>query len=221
MKPALSPIEQDILDDMLRRRPDLDGCAAALLDAHAALARCYDGGNTLYTCGNGGSNADAMHIVGELCKSFERKRPLPPGIAARLAGLPCGEDLAAHLEAGLRAHALGFNGSLKTAIENDCPLRDIAFAQELNALVRPGDVLLAISTSGNAGNCLMAMSVARAHEAVTIALTGPRGGSMAACADVAIRAPGGTTKVVQEAHIALWHALCCLIEAHYFPEPRA
>lgn len=220
MKLELSKVEQGILDDMLRRRPDLDGSVTALLDAHAALVRCYDGGGTLYTCGNGGSNADAMHIVGELCKSFERKRPLPPELAARLAGLPFGPELAAHLEAGLRAHALGFNGALKTAIENDCPLRDIAFAQELNALVRPGDVLLAISTSGNARNCLMALSVAKAHEAATIALTGPKGGQMAACADITIRAPGNMTKDVQEAHMTLWHTLCCLIEAHYFPEPR-
>jgi len=217
---TLSTAEQDIVDAFARRRPDLSGCMGALRDAHAALVRCYDGGGTLYTCGNGGSNADAMHIVGELCKSFERKRPLAPEVAARLRGLPFGEELAAHLEAGLRAHALGFNGSLKTAVENDSPLRDIAFAQELNALARPGDVLLALSTSGNATNCLMAMSVAKALGATTIALTGPKGGRMASCADVAVRAPGDSTKEVQEAHIALWHTLCCLIEAHHFPEPR-
>lgn len=216
----LSAVENGILTAMRARRPDLDGCVEALLAAHAALIRCYDNDGTLYTCGNGGSNADAMHIVGELCKSFERKRTLPPAFVERLTGLPFGEDLAAYLEAGLRAHALGFNGALKTAVENDSPLRDIAFAQELNALVRSGDVLLAISTSGNATNCLMAMSVAKAHEAVTIALTGPKGGQMAQVADIAIRAPGDCTKVVQEGHITLWHTLCCLIEGHYFPEMR-
>ena len=217
---ALSPVETDILAAMRVRRPDLEGCVEALLAAHNALVRCYDSGGTLYTCGNGGSNADAMHIVGELCKSFERRRTLPPALVARLKPLPFGEELAAHLEAGLRGHALGFNGALKTAIENDSPLRDIAFAQELNALVRPGDVLLAISTSGNARNCLLAMSVARAHDAVTIALTGPKGGQMAQTADIAIRTPGDSTKVVQEGHITLWHTLCCLIEGHFFPEMR-
>lgn len=216
----LSEVERGVVDGLVARRPDLAACLPELLGLHAQLAACYEYGGTLYTCGNGGSNADAMHIVGELCKSFERKRPIPAELRESLRGLPYGDELGEHLEAGLRAHALGFNGSLKTAVENDSPQRDIAFAQELNALMRAGDVLLAISTSGNAPNCLMAMSVAKAQGGVAVALTGPDGGRMAAFADIAIRAPGGSTRVVQEAHIALWHTLCCLIEAHYFPEPR-
>jgi D-sedoheptulose 7-phosphate isomerase len=216
----LSSIEKSILDGMLQRRADLEPCVASLLALHEALVRCYDGGGTLYTCGNGGSCADALHIVGELCKSFERKRPLDPGFSGRLAGLPYGEELAQHLEAGLPAVTLGFNGALKTAVENDCPLRDIGFAQELNALMRPGDVLIALSTSGNAANCLMAMSVAKAKTGVAAALTGPKGGRMAEFADVVVKAPGDSTKVIQEAQITLWHTLCCLIEAHYFPVLR-
>jgi len=216
----LSAVEQQVLDELLSRRPDLEGCVPALLDAHARLVAAYDDEGTLYTCGNGGSHADAVHIVGELNKSFERKRTLAADFQERLLGLPFGAELAAHLEAGLRSHALGLNSALKTAVENDVPVRDIAFAQELNALARPGDVLLAISTSGNAPNCLMAMSVAKAHGAVSVALVGRDGGAMARHADVAIVAPGTSTKVIQEAHIALWHTLCCLIEAHYFPEYR-
>jgi D-sedoheptulose 7-phosphate isomerase len=192
----------------------------SLLALHDQLVTCYDNGGTLFTCGNGGSNSDAMHIVGELCKSFERKRPIPEAMKRALQDLPHGADLAQWLEAGLASHALGFNGSLKTAVENDCSLRDIAFAQELNALMRPGDVLLAISTSGNANNCLMAMSVAKAKGGTAVALTGPKGGKMAEFADIALRAPGGSTKVVQEAHIVLWHTMCCLIEGHYFPDMR-
>ncbi len=217
---ALNDAEQHIIHDLLKRRPELADCVPALVELHHALIRCYESGGTLFTCGNGGSSADAMHIVGELGKSFERKRPIDSSFAARLRGLPHGEGLEAHLEAGLRAHTLGLNLSLKTAIENDCPRRDIAFAQELHALMRPGDVLLAISTSGNADNCLMAMSVAKASRGAAAALTGPGGGEMAAFADIAIRAPGTSTKVIQEAHISLWHAMCCLIEVHYFPEPR-
>lgn len=216
----LSRVEQGVLASLQARRPDLAACTEGLLALHARLVACYAGGGVLYTCGNGGSNADAMHIVGELLKSFERKRPLPETVAARLAADPYGAEMVGHLEAGLRAHALGFNGALKTAVENDIPVEGIAFAQELNALVRPGDVLLAISTSGNARNCLLTMAVAKAHGATTVSLTGPGGGKMAAYADLAIRAPGDSTKVVQEAHIALWHTMCCLIEAHYFPEMR-
>lgn len=216
----LSAVEQQILDEMLERRPDLEPCTAALLELQAALVTCYDGGGKFLLCGNGGSNADAMHIAGELCKSFERERPLLSNMKATLRQLPLGEDLAEHLEAGLPAIALGFNGSLKTAVENDSPLRDMAFAQEAFALTKPGDVLLGISTSGNAANCLMAMSAAKALGAATVSLTGPGGGTMAAAADIALRAPGGSTKVIQEAHVVLYHTFCALIEAHYFPDMR-
>lgn len=217
----LNPVEQSVLDAMVARRPDLEVCSGSLLALHEQLVACYDQGGTLFTCGNGGSNADALHIVGELNKSFERVRTLDAGLVERLQGLPFGPELAEHLEAGLRSHALGFNGALKTAVENDIPLRDIAFAQELNALVRPGDVVLVISTSGNADNCLMALSVAKAHGATPVSLTGPHGGKMAAFAAIAIKAPGDSTKVIQEGHITLWHTMCCLIEAHYFPEMRS
>ncbi len=180
----------------------------------------YDAGGKLLLCGNGGSNADSMHIAGELCKSFERKRTLPQSLVEKLKPLPCGEDLANHLEAGLAAIALGFNGSLKTAVENDIRLRDIAFAQEAAALAKPEDVIIGISTSGNATNCLMAMSVVKAMGGTVVSLTGPNGGKMAAFADIAIKAPGDSVKVIQEAHLVIYHTICAMIEAHYFPEPR-
>ena len=116
--------------------------------------------------------------------------------------------------------SIGFNGALKSAVENDCPLRDIAFAQEVCALAKPSDVLMGISTSGNADNCLMAMSTAKAAGGTTVSLTGPKGGAMAQAADIAIKAPGDSTKVVQEAHLVLYHTTCALIEGHFFPEMR-
>ena len=216
----LKSVEEQIAKGMLARRPDLVGCYESLMALHAGLVRCYDGGGKLLTCGNGGSNADSMHIVGELCKSFERKRPVPADLVLRLQSLPMGLDLARHLEVGLPAIALGCNGALKTAVENDSPVRNIAFAQEAYALARPGDVLIAISTSGNADNCLMAMFIMKAIGGTTVALTGPNGGKMAAHADIIIRAPGNTTKEIQEAHLVLYHTFCALIEAHYFPEMR-
>ncbi|HOZ48827.1 MAG TPA: SIS domain-containing protein [Candidatus Hydrogenedentes bacterium] len=217
---TLKSVEQDILDDLLKRRPDLVVCVEGLLALHAALVRCYDAGGTLFLCGNGGSMADAMHIAGELCKSFERKRPVQTDLALKLQDYPLGNRLAQHLEVGLRAVTLGLNASLKTAVENDSPLRDVAFAQEAFALVRPGDVLMGISTSGNADNCLMALSVAKAVGAVAVSLTGPDGGRMAEFVDIAVKAPGASTKVIQEAHEALYHTSCAMIEAHYFPESR-
>ena len=216
----LLAVEQKILDGLLARRPDLDGCVDALLALHGALVTCYDGGGKLLVCGNGGSHADAIHIVGELCKSFERKRPVPDELCAKLEGLPWGEELAAHLEVGLSAITIGCNGSLKTAVENDSALRDVAFAQEVYALTKPGDVLMGISTSGNAANCLMAQTIAQAIGCRTVALTGPHGGKLAAHADIAIKTPGDSTKVVQEGHLCLYHTFCAMIEAHYFPEMR-
>lgn len=213
-------LESQIIEEMLGRHPNLEPCIPEMASFQGALVNTYDLGGCFFTCGNGGSYADAQHIVGELCKSFERQRPLPGALLENLSGLPCGEDLAQHLEAGLPAVTLGLNGPLKTAIENDVPLANIAFAQELNALMRSGDMLLAISTSGNAANCLMAISVARAKKGMSAALTGPNGGQMAAHADIAIKAPGTDTKQIQEAHVVIWHTLCCLIEAHYFPIKR-
>ncbi|MBN2308800.1 MAG: SIS domain-containing protein [Candidatus Hydrogenedentes bacterium] len=216
----LAAAERAVLDAMVARRPDLEECVEGLLAVHGALVRVYDGGGKLLLCGNGGSHADAMHIAGELCKSFERKRPIPAATAKRFKGLPHGDDLRWHLEAGLPAITLGLNGSLKTAVENDSPLRDMAFAQEAFALAKNTDLLLALSTSGNAQNCLMAMTAVKALGASTVAFTGPKGGHMAEAADIAIKAPGDSTKVIQEAHIVLYHTCCAMIEAHYFPSPR-
>jgi len=216
----LLPAERAILDDMLERRSDLADCVAGLVELHDAVVTSYDAGGTLFVCGNGGSFAQSMHIVGELGKSFERQRPVPSDLTEKFDGLPFGDELARHLEVGLRAITLGLNSSLKTAVENDSPMRDIAFAQETYALARPGDVLLGISTSGNADNCLMAMSVARALGATAAALTGPHGGPMAAFADIAVKVPGADTKLIQEAHLVVCHTLCVMVEAHYFPETR-
>ncbi len=216
----LLPVEQQIIDDMLDRRPDLTPSIDSLVQLHDALVEMYDKDGKLLICGNGGSNADAIHIVGELEKSFERKRPVPPSFASKIQTLPFGEDLAHNLEVGFPAIALGTNSALKTAVENDSPLRDIAFAQEAYALLKPEDILLGISTSGNAKNVIMAMSVAQAVGAKVISLTGPKGGDMAEYADVAIKAPGDSTKVVQEAHLVLYHTFCAMLEAHYFPEMR-
>lgn len=216
----LLPVEEEILKGMLSRRQDLVACYESIIALHHELVRCYDNGGKLLTCGNGGSHSDAVHIVGELCKSFERKRPVPADLVIRLQDMPMGKDLARHLEVGLPAVALGCSGALHSAVDNDSPLRNIAYAQEAYALGKPGDVLIAISTSGNAENCLMAMSIAKAVGMTAVSLTGPKGGKMAELADLAMKAPGVMTKDIQEAHLVLYHTMCALIEAHYFPEMR-
>ena len=206
------------LRGLLERYPELESAAVDLARAYAAIASSQVVSGTLFLAGNGGSMADALHISGELLKSYKGARPLAEGLRRRLATQPDGEALARSLEGGLRAVVLGVNSSLASAVANDNPERDMGFAQELLALARPGDVLLGISTSGMARNVRHAVSVARARGLTTIALTGAGGGSLAERADITIRAPAHETDRVQEQHIALYHCLCEMLEEEFFRE---
>jgi D-sedoheptulose 7-phosphate isomerase len=181
--------------------------------AATVISRAFRTGGTLYLCGNGGSFADALHISGELNKRFVRPRPIPAGHANRLRALPNGEMLAERLEAGMRAIALGANPALSSAIDNDSPEKGLAFAQELYSLARPGDVLLAISTSGEAGNVLNAVTVAKALGLTIVALTGARESRLATAADIALQAPATATAEIQQHHMRMYHELCDLLEA--------
>ena len=114
----------------------------------------------LFIAGNGGSFADALHVAGELAKNFERDRRLPDGVRARLTEISGSTELADCLQSGLRVLVLGTNPVLTSAVDNDLQLRHLGFAQELCALGRPDDVLLAISTSGESQNLVNAVHTA-------------------------------------------------------------
>jgi len=214
---GLRPDLARVLTDFLARRPDLQPVGSDLLQAYRALAQCLDAGGTIFLCGNGGSFADALHISGELLKSYERPRPLPDALVQRLKEQPGGERLAAHLQSGLRAVVLGANVALASAVQNDFSEDRLGLAQELLALARPGDSLLGLSTSGNAENVLQAVLTARALGLPVIVLTGQSGGRLAPLADVAIRVPAQGARPVQELHQPVYHALCSLLEMHFFP----
>ncbi|HOU13547.1 MAG TPA: SIS domain-containing protein [Anaerolineae bacterium] len=160
--------------------------------------------------------ADVLHISGELLKSYARRRPLPERLRDKLTAQPDGELLTRNLEPGLRAVVLGANTILSSAVANDMPDRDVGYAQELLALARPGDVLLGISTSGNARNVVYAAQVARALSLTVIAFTGESGGRLAELADIALRVPATRTDRVQELHIQCYHALCEMLENDFF-----
>lgn len=213
-RPAVAAHYQAVLDHAA-----LAGIADQVGRAYEVTAGALATGGTLYLCGNGGSMADALHISGELLKAFARRRPLPAALAQALRRERYGEALAAHLQAGLRAHVLGANPILASAVANDIPVPGIGYAQELAALARPGDVFLGISTSGQATNVLMALSVARALGLATIGLTGSARADnpLASGVDVPLVVPGTETATVQEQHIALYHQLCLMLEAHFFP----
>jgi len=188
--------------------------------AFQALTQCFRAGGTLFICGNGGSMADALHISGELLKSYARPRPLSDHVRTRLSAQPDGELLVHNLEGGLRAVVLGSNPSLASAVANDMPDRDVNLAQELLALARPGDILLGISTSGNAANVSYAAQTAHALGMTVIGLTGNTGGRLTSLSDIPLRVPADRTDRVQELHIQCYHALREMIEDEFFSENR-
>ncbi len=208
----------EALETLLARYPVLGPCRDSLAAAIAAMIACYDADGTVFTCGNGGSAADADHIVGELLKGFTHPRPLPPADQQHLCKLDPADGplLAERLQCGLRAFSLMSQTAITTAVGND--LGDaLAPAQQLYGLGRPGDVLIALSTSGNARNVALAAQVARFRSMTVIGLTGAGGGRLASLADIAIRVPAQLTYQIQELHLPVYHALCIAVENHFFP----
>ena len=173
------------------------------------LTDCFAAGGKLLVCGNGGSAADSAHIVGELVKGFLKKRPVPDREREAVCGKP--------LQAGLPAIDLTAQGAVISAVCNDLG-GELMYAQQVSAYGRPGDVLIGISTSGNAENVLLAMQLAREKGMTTVALTGRGGGKMAEAADLLLAADATETYLVQEQHIMMYHAICAGVEAALFAE---
>ncbi len=179
-------IQQHFIDSA-----DLKYQAAQLLSkpiaaAVQAMLACVTSGGKVLACGNGGSAADAQHFAAEFVGRFERERP------------------------ELGAIALTTDSSIMTAIANDYDFTSI-FSKQVRALGLPGDVLLAISTSGNSANVLAAMEAAHEREMTVVALTGKGGGKMGATlreTDVHICVPHDRTARIQEVHLLVLHCLC-------------
>lgn len=175
-------------------------------------------GGKLLVCGNGGSAADSEHTVGELMKSFRFKRPVDADflVAYREAN---GEEAPAWLEGALPAISLVSHTALSTAFGNDEASVGV-FAQQVYGYGEPGDVLLAISTSGNSGNVVEAAKVARAKGVKVIGLTGARESKLTPLSDVCIRVPRTEVFQVQELHLPVYHCLCAAAEAELFGGAR-
>ncbi len=158
----------------------------AIADGAQAMVNALMNGGKILACGNGGSAGDAQHFAAELVGRFERERP------------------------GLAAIALTTDSSILTAIANDYDYNQV-FVKQVEALGQPGDVLLAISTSGNSGNVLAAIETAHAREMRVVALTGKDGGKIAQLlgeGDVEIRVPATRTARIQEVHLLAIHCMC-------------
>ncbi|MBI1732220.1 MAG: phosphoheptose isomerase [Gammaproteobacteria bacterium] len=161
-----------------------------IVRAAGLMVDCLLREGKILACGNGGSAADAQHFSAEMLNRFEVERP------------------------GLPAIALTTDSSTLTSISNDYQFAEV-FSRQVRALGRPGDVLLAISTSGNSANVVLALEAALARDMAIIALTGRAGGKMAELmrdTDVEIRVPSSSTARIQEVHIMVLHSLCDLID---------
>lgn len=209
----------NILDELISRYPPLAACRGDILSAFHILRQTFASGGKLLVCGNGGSCADAEHIVGELAKGFLSRRPLsgPEAQALRALGGE-GAYLADKLQGGLPALSLNLP-ALGTAALNDLG-GNLNFAQAAHALARPGDAFLGITTSGNAENVRLAALAARTRGAKILGLTGESGGKLKSVCDACIRVPDRETYIIQEYHLPVYHALCAMVEAEFFPEPR-
>lgn len=212
-------IIQKHTDLLVERYPMLDAVKEDVIKAYNIIAEAYENGGKLLIGGNGGSAADAEHIVGELMKSFKAKRAIKGEYAEKLVGVDAeiGENLCKNLQGALPAIALDGHLALTTAFGNDCNA-EYGYAQQVNGYGTKNDVLLAISTSGNSKNLVYASVVAKAKGMKVIGLTGKRDSKLSALADVCIQAPLEETYMIQELHLPIYHALCLMLEDTFFEE---
>ena len=192
-KQAVARIEAELAESARVKQQfsaELKQQIAALAERMAATLA---GGGTIYWAGNGGSAADAQHLAGELVAQLHRKRK------------------------ALASVALTTNTSLLTSIANDDSFDDV-FSRQIEALVRPNDMLVAISTSGNSASVLKAVERANQRGCFTVGWTGEPGGSLAKAAKLCLCVPSRDTQRIQEAHITIGHIVCGLVEDLLVPE---
>ena len=188
----ISRITQHFNDSIQAKQQSLDVLAPAIAAAATTISRALDQGGKVLSCGNGGSAGDAQHFSSEMLNRFEMERP------------------------GLPAVALTTDSSTLTSIANDYDYNQV-FSKQVLALGNPGDVLLAISTSGNSGNVITAAEAAHTRNMPIVALTGRDGGKLGGLlsdSDIEICVPAHSTARIQEVHLLAIHCLCDLIDQH-------
>lgn len=205
------------LEELIERYPVLSSVKEEIKKSYEFLEACYVDGGKLLIAGNGGSCADAEHIVGELMKGFVKRRSVSDEFKEALKEIDpeLGSALAQKLQGGLPAIALTGHPGLSTAFLNDVD-GEMIFAQQTYGYGKKGDVLLGISTSGNSKNVMYAMTAAKALGMKTIGLTGKDGGQLKHAADVTIVVPETETFKIQELHLPVYHALCLMLEERFF-----
>lgn len=213
----LSEKNKKHIDSLIERYPILKNTQNEIIDAYEILVNCFQHGGKLLIAGNGGSAADAEHIVGELMKSFISERKISCEFSDKLRSVePTMEPiLTQHLQGALPAIALDGHMALSTAYMNDCePL--LCFAQQVNGYGTAKDVFWGISTSGNSKNIIYAAVTARAKGMKVIGLTGGKKSKLSEMSDVCIMAPQRETYLIQELHLPIYHCICLMLEETFF-----
>lgn len=205
------------IDLLILRYPQLIVAKDCIVEAYQILEESYTNDGKLLVAGNGGSAADAEHIVGELMKGFVNPRKLEAEYSDALITVnkELGRVLSENLQGALPAIALDGHLALTTAYLNDCePL--LCFAQQVNGYGRKSDVFLGIFTSGNSRNILYAATVAKAKGMKVIGLTGEKDSKLSEISDTCIQVPETETYKIQELHLPVYHCLCLMLEDTFF-----
>ena len=206
---------EDILRQLVDRYPSLGSCEREIMEGFYEMKESFGQGGKLLICGNGGSSADAQHIVGELMKEFRIHRQVPEDFAEECRRLYPGEGLEDRVQGALPAIAIGVNQALASAYANDVS-PEMAYAQEVFGYGRRGDVLLGLSTSGNSLNVVNAMKVARAAGLRCIGMGGESGGRLRELSHVYVALPERETYLVQELTLPVYHAWCRMLECAFW-----
>lgn len=208
---------EEIWRRLTERYPALSGSRTAFMEAFLAMKESFGRGGKLLICGNGGSSADAQHMVGELMKEFRGRRQVPAEFTRECERLYPGEKLEEKVQAALPAIAIGTNQVLASAYANDVGF-ELAYAQEVFGYGRRGDVLLGLSSSGNSGDVINAVKVARAMGISCIGMGGRKGGRLRELCDIYMALPEEETYLVQEMALPVYHAWCRMLEQAFWPE---
>lgn len=202
---------------LIQRYPELSSLVADITCGIELLCSAVRAGGKILICGNGGSAADSLHIVGELMKGFVLERKISAPLQDRLwEEFP--DDAAYYIEnlqGTIPAISLVNEVSLITAYSND-KCADLVFAQQVMGYGSKNDVLIAISTSGNSTNILHAAKIAKALDMKVLSLTGQAGGKLAKLSDVLLAVPASSTYQIQELHLPVYHTICLAAEAELF-----
>lgn len=209
---------RNYLKNFFKDNFDLFDISDKILDAVITLVNCAQN-NKILVCGNGGSAADSEHIAGELLKSFCLKRKVNDEFKEKMSNAygEKGLAIAEGLQQGVKCIPLTSFCGYNTAWLNDCN-PEYLYAQLVNGLGESGDVLIAISTSGNSKNVCDAAMVAKQKDMKVIAFTGQTGGKLRELSDVLLNVPSTETYKIQELHIKVYHLLCLCIESEMFDE---